>query len=96
LRKQTASCKPVRVSASPFSAGGRRQPTRSTSKPRLCRGCFRLDASGVSRYFSQMNKPTAHDRNAASEWREANREAITASNDWVEAYGLPLQAHRLF
>ena len=43
-----------------------------------------------------MSNPTEHDRKAASNWREANREAIMASNDWVEAHGLPLQDYRLF
>jgi len=32
----------------------------------------------------------------AAEWREENRAAIDAANDWVEANGLPLKDHRLF
>ena len=29
-------------------------------------------------------------------WLEENREAIEASNAWVEEHGLPLEKHRLF
>lgn len=43
-----------------------------------------------------MTEPTDQSRMAAAVWREANREAIVSSNDWVEAHGLPLAHRRLF
>lgn len=32
----------------------------------------------------------------AAQWLAENNEALAASNDWVEANGLPLAGHRLF
>ena len=43
-----------------------------------------------------MSNRVDHNQKASFDWREANTEAIIASNDWVDAHGLPLHAHRLF
>jgi post-segregation antitoxin (ccd killing protein) len=43
-----------------------------------------------------MRNPADDHRNASLEWREANRQALAASNDWVETHGLPLRAYSLF
>ena len=31
-----------------------------------------------------------------AEWREQNRDAIKAHNEWIEKHGLPLERYRLF
>lgn len=45
-----------------------------------------------------MTEPTeSHPpKSTATDWREVNREAILSNNEWVKAYGLPLQPIRLF
>ncbi|MFO6429412.1 type II toxin-antitoxin system CcdA family antitoxin [Erythrobacter sp. W302b] len=45
-----------------------------------------------------MSTPPTKDplETAADEWPQVNRDAIVASNAWLEEHGLPLHDHRLF
>jgi post-segregation antitoxin (ccd killing protein) len=43
-----------------------------------------------------MAEPSDQDREKAAIWRKANRRALSSTNEWVEAHGLPLRDYRLF